>query len=128
MIAPRVNNALARIKRTFSVVSCELDGCRYSGPWSWSVFAALPGECRLSTRVDGGAGIELRLFNIAYAERINYEDRAAGTRHCVTGNKMVHKQTGILLTFLVSAILVSQGHANVPVKDLALRYHHSRHE
>ena len=29
---------------------------------------------------------------------------------------MVHKQMGILLTFLLSAILVSQGHANVPVK------------
>ena len=29
---------------------------------------------------------------------------------------MVHKQTRILLTFVLSAILVSQGHANVPVK------------
>ncbi len=56
------------------------------------------------------------LFNIAHAKRINYEDRAAAARLCVTGNDMVHKQTRILLTFLLSAILVSQGHANVPVE------------
>jgi sugar lactone lactonase YvrE len=56
------------------------------------------------------------LFNIAHAERINYEDRATATRHCVTCNDMVHKQMRIFLTFLLSAILISQGLASVPVK------------
>ena len=56
------------------------------------------------------------LFYLACAERINYEGRAAAKRHCVTGNDMVHKQTKILLTFLLSAILVSQGRADVPVE------------
>jgi sugar lactone lactonase YvrE len=63
------------------------------------------------TRVAAGV-----LFNIAWAERIHYEDRAAAPRPCAAGNDMVPKQTRILLTILLSATLVSHGAANVPVK------------